>query len=234
VASTSSSPRLKSFTDRQPYLGPLIWIGTIAYFAIQPVVASAWPTPYSILRNPISDLGNTGCGTFDGRQVCSPRYALMNYAFIAVGLLMAAGAPLIHQEFRQRRLGALGFAGMGVAGVGTVLVGVFPENVNHTFHVIGAAGPFFVGNVALIILSCTLTASTRLLISTRLAGGSGLIGVMLFALGVDLGLGQGGMERVAAYPQTIWLILFGLYMCRDHYLKRRQRQRDLGLDGSAA
>ncbi|HTU94545.1 MAG TPA: nuclear transport factor 2 family protein [Solirubrobacteraceae bacterium] len=38
--------------------------------------------------------------------------------------------------------------------------------------------------------------------STRAAGCLGLTGLALLVLGVDLGLGEGGMERVAAYPQT--------------------------------
>ena len=55
--------------------------------------------------------------------------------------------------------------------------------------------------------------------------GFGLVG--LSALGLFLThtygpLGRGGMERVVAYPQTIWMILFGLYMSRNHYLRRRQ------------
>ena len=230
----ASSARLKSFTDRYPYLGPLIWVATLEYFVVQYVVAANWPSPYSLLRNPISDLGNTSCGLYDGRQVCSPQYPLMNLAFVGLGVLMVVGAPLIHQEFRERRLATLGFCGMAIAGLGTILVGLSPENVNLTVHVFGAAGPFVVGNVALIILSCTLMMSTSVRVVTGLAGGIGLAGLFLFALGADLGLGQGGMERVAAYPQTIWLIIFGVYMSKNHYLKRRRMRRDISLDGSAA
>lgn len=229
-----SSPRLKSFTDRYPYLGPLIWFATLEYFLIQLVVAANWATPYSLLRNPISDLGNTSCGVYDGRYVCSPQHGLMNLAFIALGLLMVAGAPLIHQEFRERRLAVVGFGGMAIAGIGTMLVGMAPENVNHTFHVAGAAGPFLVGNVALIVLSCTLALPMSVRALTGIAGGVGLAGLALFALGVDLGLGQGGMERVAAYPQTIWLIIFGVYMSRNHYVRRRRMRREVGFHGSAA
>jgi len=228
------STRLKSFTDRYPYLGPLVWFATLEYFVIQYVVAATWSTPYSLLRNPISDLGNTSCGVYDGRYVCSPQHWLMNFAFFALGVLMAAGAPLIHQEFREHRLAFVGFGGMAIAGVGTVLVGLFPENVNHTAHVLGAAGPFLIGNVALIILSLTLTIPTSVRVLTGIAGGIGLAGLFLFAIGVDLGLGQGGMERVAAYPQTIWLIIFGVYMSKNHYLTRRQMRREIGLHGSAA
>ncbi|HTP20592.1 MAG TPA: DUF998 domain-containing protein [Solirubrobacteraceae bacterium] len=233
----SSSSRLRSFTDRHRLLGPVIWVATVEYFVVQYVVASQWPTPYSLLRNPISDLGNTSCGVYDGRPVCSPQYRLMNLAFMGLGLLIAVGAPLIHQEFRERRLARLGFCGMVIAGLGTVLVGLSPENVNHTFHVIGAAGPFLVGNIALIILACTLTMSMSVRLLTGIAGGVGLvglIGLLLFSLGVDIGLGQGGVERVAAYPQSIWLIVFGLYMSMNHYVKRRRTRRELGLGGSAA
>jgi hypothetical membrane protein len=228
----SSSSKLSSFTDRYPYLGPLIWFATVEYFIIQLVAAGAWTTPYSLLRNPISDLGNTSCGVYDGRYVCSPRHGLMNFAFIALGVLMAAGAPLIHQEFRQRRLAVLGLSGMAIAGLGTVMVGLFPENVNHTLHVIGAAGPFFVGNVALIILSWTLAMSLRVRVYTAVSGALGLLALVLFVgLGVDLGLGAGGMERVIAYPQSIWLIFFGLYMSRNHYSRHRWRRRDLAWSG---
>lgn len=229
-----SPPRLKSFTDRYPYLGPLIWFATVEYFVIQYFVAASWPIPYSLLRNPISDLGNTNCGVYEGRHVCSPQHELMNFAFVALGVLMAAGAPLIGQEFRERRLAVVGFGGMALAGVGTVLVGLSPENVNHTLHVLGAAGPFFVGNVALIVLSCTLVMPMSVRVLSGTAGGVGLVGVFLFVLGVDLGLGQGGMERVAAYPQTIWLIIFGMYMSRNHYAKRRRTPRDVGIHRSVA
>ena len=172
------SARLKSFTDRYPYLGPLIWVATLEYFVVQYVVAANWPSPYSLLRNPISDLGNTSCGLYDGRQVCSPQYPLMNLAFVGLGVLMVVGAPLIHQEFRERRLATLGFCGMAIAGLGTILVGLSPENVNLTVHVFGAAGPFVVGNVALVILSCTLMMSMSVRVVTGLAGGIGLVGTL--------------------------------------------------------
>jgi hypothetical membrane protein len=140
----------------------------------------------------------------------------------------------MHQEFREHRLAVVGFGGMAIAGVGTVVVGLSPENVNIGLHVPGAAGPFFVGNVALIILSFTVALSMGVRVFTGIAGGIGLVGLFLFVLGVDLGLGEGGMERVAAYPQTIWLIIFGIYMSRNHYLKRRGTRRDMGLQGSVA
>jgi hypothetical membrane protein len=154
---------------------------------------------------------------YSGRAVCSPLHWLMNAAFIVLGLVMVAGAPLIYQEFRERPWTAIGFGCVAVGGVGSLVVGLSPENVNFTIHVIGATGPFLIGNIGLLVLAWSLDVPPALRVMTGLAGGIGLIGAILFAAHVYLGLGEGGMERVAAYPQTIWLIGFGLYMTRDHY-----------------
>jgi hypothetical protein len=35
---------------------------------------------------------------------------------------------------------------------------------------------------------------------------------VFFASSHYLGLGEGGMERIVAYPQTLWLIFFGTYL----------------------
>lgn len=214
--------RLKTFTDRYPYLGPGIWILAVEYYIVQIVVAAAWPTTYSLGRNPISDLGNTSCGLYDHRYVCSPRHALMNAAFIVLGVVMAAGAPLIYQEFPKRRLTVIGFSCMAIAGLGTILVGAFPENVDDTLHVIGAAAPFLVGNAGLVVMSYALPLPRTMGLYTMISGVIGLGGLVLLAVGAYLGLGRGGMERVTAYPQTLWLIVFGLYMSKNHYARRRR------------
>lgn len=38
----------------------------------------------------------------------------------------------------------------------------------------------------------------------------------LFGAHAYLGLGAGTMERLAAYPETVWLLGFGLYVSRSH------------------
>jgi hypothetical protein len=32
-------------------------------------------------------------------------------------------------------------------------------------------------------------------------------------------MGAGTMERLAAYPETAWMIAFGVYISRDHRLR---------------
>jgi hypothetical protein len=39
-----------------------------------------------------------------------------------------------------------------------------------------------------------------------------LAALIVYGLNIDFGLGQGTMERIVSYPQTLWLILFGIYM----------------------
>ena len=40
----------------------------------------------------------------------------------------------------------------------------------------------------------------------------------LFVLEIYLGLGKGGMERLASYPFAIWMALFGVYMTAVKFL----------------
>jgi len=205
--------RMTVFTDKFPLLGPLIYVLCLQYLIVQPVVAAAWPRAYSWGHNLISDLGNTACGQYTGRYVCSPDHAQMNASFILLGLTMAIGSLLIYQEFRKSRGSLAGFTLMGLGGVGTVLVGLFPENVNSLGHGVGAFFGLLAGNVSMMILAVAIwQARSGFRLYTFLSGLVSSLAFLLFLLHVNLGLGQGGIERVASYPQTLWLTLFGLYM----------------------
>ncbi len=206
---------IKTFNDKYPFLGPIIWMLSVQYFIIQVIVAQAWKTTYSLSLNTISDLGNTACGTASGRAVCSPLHALMNASFITLGITMALGAGLIYQEFRENNGSFVGFCFMAAAGLGTLMVGLFPENTVGFLHSAGAALPFLIGNVGMIILSRALDIPKALRYYTFLSGAISLIALVFFYAHSYLGLGIGGLERIVAYPQTIWLIVFGMYMSKS-------------------
>lgn len=208
---------IRTFTVHYPFVGPIVWISSVQYFVVQLVVAMAWTLPYSLTRNVISDLGNTACGTFAGRMVCSPLQSLMNASFIMLGITMMVGSILIYQEFTRSKGSLVGFSFMALAGLGTVVVGLFPENTVSALHVLGASLPFLVGNVGLVVLGLTLDIPRLLKIYTSASGIITLSALMLFVLHVYLGLGEGGMERLVAYPQTIWFIVFGVYISRNHF-----------------
>ena len=215
--------KVKTFTDRYPLIGPVIWIASIHYFFIQTSVAMAWTTPFSLANNPISDLGNTACGIYSERFVCSPQHNLMNASFITLGLIMAVGSLLIYQEFKKSPTSRVGFSFMAVAGAGTLLVGLFPENTVGFLHLLGAALAFLVGNLGIVVLGAKLDLPKYLRYFTLFSGCLALVALGLYVLGLNFGIGQGGMERVTAYPQTIWLIVFGLYISRDHIMKRLRK-----------
>jgi hypothetical membrane protein len=209
------------FRNRHPLIGPVFWLLSVQYFLTQLVVASAWNAPFSLKANTISDLGNTACGRFADRLVCSPLHNLMNASFVVLGLSMIIGSFLIPSGFRKTPLCRLGFYGMALAGLGTILVGLFPENTVPFMHILGAALPFFVGNVVLVLFSYVLNLPPGFRYYTRASGIVALIALVIFLFDQYLGLGLGGMERVVAYPQAIWFIGFGWYLSLNHYRQTR-------------
>jgi hypothetical membrane protein len=221
AARPTRKTRLKTFTDEFPRLGPTIWGLSLLYFIAQIVVASVWLPSYSWFNNTISDLGNTSCGS----TLCSPRHAWMNGEFLVLGAVMAAGALLIFQEFTERdadeRLGArIGFSCLAIAGAGTALVGLFPENTVSSLHVVGAALAIGVGTFGILVLGLALALPNRLRWAMRVVAPLALLALVLFATHIYLGIGAGATERIAAYPETIWLIVFGAYMARSRRLAR--------------
>jgi hypothetical membrane protein len=215
--------RIKTFNDRYPFLGPVFWIVNLQYFIVQILVAGAWSTPYSIFRNTISDLGNTECGEYAARYVCSPLHGIMNASFIILGITMLLGSGLIYHEFKKSMATAIGFSFMAVAGAGIILVGLFPENSLAFFHALGAGLAFLIGNVALLVFALSLDVSIWFRVYTFVSGLVALSALILFVSHIYLGLGQGGMERLTSYPQTIWLIAFGIYMSKDRFSEMATR-----------
>jgi hypothetical membrane protein len=222
AAAKSAGDRVKTFHDRLPLLGPVIWWLSISYFVAQVYVSRVWKPHYSFINNSISDLGITNCTP----QMCSPRHATMNASFIVLGLVMATGSLLICQEFREKapadRLAAyIGFTGVAVGGVGALVVGLVPENTIGALHFIGAALAIGVGNVGIGVLGWRLEVLPAWLRWYMVAtSGIAFVAGVLFAFHADLGIGGGLMERIGAYPEVVWLSIFGVYISVSHYATR--------------
>ncbi len=193
-------------------LGPVLYVAGMQYFAVQLLVALRWPRPYDISRDTISDLGNTVCGTWNGRYVCSPLHDLMNGSFIVLGITMLLGSVLIFRHYGKGRIAAAGFTAMGLSGLGAVMVGVFPENSVPALHGLGSVLPFTLGNAALVAMATSLAMPLLLRLCVSLSGVAALLALAAYASSHYLGLGEGGIERVVAYPQTICLAVIGCYL----------------------
>lgn len=211
------SENIRTFTEKYPLLGPTVWLLCIHYFFIQYLVAQYWDPPFNIKVNPISDLGNTECGMYAMRYVCSPKHFFMNASFILLGAFMILGAALIYQGFKKTALSFIGFGLMGIAGFGAVIVGLFPENTIHFMHGLGAFLAFLLGNLGIVLLGFALDLPKSFKFFTIFVGVFSLTALALYGTQNYLIFGEGGMERLAAYPQTFWLIIFGVYISAHRY-----------------
>jgi hypothetical membrane protein len=201
--------------------GAIAWVLAVQFFITQGVVAMAWPRRFSLMTDYISDLGNTVCGPYpagSAHVVCSPWHVAMNTSFIVLGVTMILGARLTRDAFPSGWVRELAITLFALAGAGVIVVGLYPENTDNARHVLGAGLNFVAGNIAMIVYGLTLAQRPvhRALVAVSLAlGALGLGATLLFVTGNFLGLGLGGMERVAAYPMTVWQIIVGVALLRS-------------------
>lgn len=139
----------------------------------------------------------------------------MNASFILLGVIILAGAALVRRAFPPGRAAAAGLLLVALAGPGLIAVGVSPEDVNITPHAIGAGVEFVGGNLGMVILGVAMIAARRRVPPAVYSIASGTIGLLatgLFVSEHDLGVGIGGMERLAVYPLPCWLIVMGVLL----------------------
>jgi hypothetical membrane protein len=215
--------RIRVFTNRYDWMGPVIVVLSSWYFAAQVLVAWVFRPQYSFVSNVISDLGNTACPPPDS-NICSPRHFVMNVSIVLLGFAMIVGSVLIFSEFsfskhpRERAAAIAGFACMALGGLGAVLVGVVPENVNTAhLHTVGTTLAIGFGQLAIVILGFVLIEIDDWLREFMLVTS---LFVLLAGISIafkhQFGIGEGALERLAQYPESVWLILFGFYISRDH------------------
>ena len=222
----AAPPRTRKRVDRRSRDAALLFLSSIQYFLVQYLVALDWPHPYSLTMNTISDLGNTTCATFHQRHVCSPLHAVMNVSLFVLGFTMVVGALLLRHDLDRTRTRSVGLLLLLFAGAGVSTVGFFPENTVATVHAVGASLPFLLGNAGLVALGVSLDAPRAFRALTVSVGVVTLVALLLYSRGQYFDLGEGGMERVVAYPQTIWLIFYGGYLWRRSTRAAPTRRHD--------
>jgi len=128
------------------------------YLTAEAASAAAWTTPtYSYLQNWISDLGSSTTGTFQGREIASPLYQVMNAGFLVQGLLFAVGVLAIASRL-PGRLRRTTIALAVAMTTGYVLLAVFhgspaaAENGTLAPHYLGATLAILGANALAIVL----------------------------------------------------------------------------------
>ncbi|MGW1197657.1 DUF998 domain-containing protein [Streptomyces sp. NPDC002536] len=197
-------------------IGYLAWVvGVVQFFVMHVIVESAWARPYSWAANNISDLGNAHCAVQPDptpRYICSPEHALMNGSFIALGTLLVVGAALTGALWRRGAVAATARVLVAGAGAGFVLAGLAPSDVDENQHVLGALLIMGTGNIGLLLAGAGLADDVprSLRRATLLLGVVAIAAFGCFLSEHYLGLGMGGMERVAVFPLLVWALAVGV------------------------
>ena len=187
-----------------------------AYLIGEVVTARAWTNPpYNWANNLVPDLGNTACGPYQNRIVCSPSHDLMNSAFIAQAVLFGIASILMALFFTAKTRSTMIALGLTHA-VGLVLVGVFPHSpaaaANGTLmlNFLGAGLSIIAGNLIIVIAG-------RQWQRLRLPSWIGPMSVALGGIGIVVGTallmaqwGPPGLrERISIYSFILWQIVAG-------------------------
>jgi hypothetical membrane protein len=184
--------------------GAIAWLLTLQFFVVETLAQARYEGPYSRADDVISALGATDSAA---RQ-------LMNASFVVQGALILAGAVLLRPVL-LRGAGQVAPVLLGTAALGVLLVGVFPTDGNETMHAIGAVLYLVGGGLGLIALAYAVRPRSEALGTTlALLGLVATAASALFLTVVTQYLGDGGTERVAAYPLPIGLALAGVALWR--------------------
>ena len=201
-------------------LGAVAWILSLQFFVIQGVAQSAWTTPFSLAHNMISDLARETCGPLvraPGIDVaCSPWHALMNASIILNGILIPLGVLWTRSWWPKHRAMTIALAMIALTAPGHFLVGLFPSDTGPLGHLLGAGSILALGNPGMVIGGLAAWRERRgNAIASLVLGLTGIAGTLLFLSVIDLGIGLGGMERVAFYPLTLWCGFQGIAIARE-------------------
>lgn len=190
----------------------------MATFVIGMAVTQIGYSSYSLTQNHISDLGAVRCGTLSNLSssngylysgsVCSPWHDIFNATIIVEGILVIFGTILIRPSLAAGKAKTAGLGLLLVAGIGSIGVGIFPEDSNLLAHSLSALLVFVAGNTALITLGFSLSGSFRSVSFRLYSALSGVVGLIAFSLFLFMiyGLfGVGGMERLVAGPLILWV-----------------------------
>ncbi|MGJ3189485.1 DUF998 domain-containing protein [Paenarthrobacter nitroguajacolicus] len=232
-------------------IGGWAQLSVVQYFVAEAAVIEAWagPEPYSRATGYISDLGAVSCGVYEDRAVCSPLHWLMNASFVVQGLGILLGAVFLtagllcvaarpgvaarrfravaHDSLPTRVLTAPWMVAVAiriltaVAGIGTVIVGLVPEDLDSPWHFAGALMFFIGGGFALLLLGILWFRQTPVSWFLFACGLSCLVALVIGgATGMDVPQ-PGTLERFMGYPVTIGLAAAGLVIAQRLYTERK-------------
>jgi len=221
--------RYGPLVHRRVHQGAILWIvGVVDFVAANIITQVGWNLhpgnpAYSLTQNYISDLGAVNCGELAGRYVCSPWHLVFNAGIVLAGLLFIVGAILLQTAFPARLTRTIGLGLIVVAGIGSIGVGLSPEDVNITVHSASALTAFLGANLGLVVLGLAMFRDTRWAgyrAFSVICGLVGFVALLLFIAkawawgGFFAAWGAGGIERLVVAPFLLWALLAGIHLLR--------------------
>jgi hypothetical membrane protein len=180
--------------------GSVLFMGGAQFFLCL-IIAEALYPGYSVSEQFVSDLGAT---CHPSCVIYQPSSIIFNSSVFLLGLLGLIGSFFIYRI--HYRLPAILFM---VGSIGAIGVGIFPETAGQ-IHILFAFMAFlFIG---LSAIASYRIGNFPMSYFSLVLGIIILITLLLSAMGLTLGLGNGGIERVILYPSIIWIIGTGAYM----------------------
>ncbi|WP_158607906.1 hypothetical protein [Nocardia panacis] len=178
-------------------------MAALQVFVVEFLVAGSWHGHYGYAADALGELGVPFCGEH-GDESCTATAYLMNISFALLGAAFVFGAA--RQWSRTRAISWP--ACYAAAGVGMMLAALAHVDRHWQAHTLGIATFCACANFATL---GTVTDDLRLGVTRRaLAGLLSLLGLTAFLLSVSgwtLGLGHGGIERVACYAGILGFVL---------------------------
>jgi hypothetical membrane protein len=207
-----------------PWVGACLWLCCFQFFIAEQIARLGWTRHYSMKRDYISDLGLLHCIGSAAGSACATLHWVMNSSFVLQGFLIFFGAALVPRLFPDGWVYRIALALLALAGLGVLLVGLVPGDINVRLHLLGAAANFLGGNLAMILLGLVgirrsiyqPVAMRRRGWITFAAGSVGLLAALALGLPDSLSwnAGTGAVERLAAYPLPLWLTWTGFRMLK--------------------
>ena len=176
--------------------GSLVLVGA-AQFIVGMILAEVLYSGYNVADNYISDLG------------VGPSALIFNSSIFLFGLTVVAASYCIWRILGEKLFTKLFMILFFLAGIGVMGVGIFTEDAG-VIHTIVSFIAFFFGGLSAI--AAYKLEKPPLNYISIIMGIITLTALVLFGTKNFLGLGQGGMERMIAYPLVLWAISFGGYL----------------------
>jgi len=194
--------------------GLLFVFGGLLFLLLTTVSEAVYPN-FSLQTNAISDLAAVGTSST----------IIEGIALLGLGASWTLAAYYLFRNGGRRRTTILSL----LPGVGYLLAGLSPENVNIIIHSSGAPLAFVVGSIvavlsyrkiqslfryfALALGSLSIASTFVIFVGGQLVGPCGTCAGPVYAQRLEaLGLGLGGWESMIIYPLMAWLIGYGSYL----------------------